>query len=128
MFTFVIMEIRDRIKVIIKVNQLTATSFADEIGVQRSSISHILNGRNKPSLDFIQKVLKKFPRVNPLWLITGEENKESVDTRESHVASASTSFSDPKKKPSTIKPRKGKQVDRIVIFYTDRTFEAYEGS
>ena len=47
-----------------KLNSMTASQFADEIGVQRSSVSHILSGRNKPSLEFIQKVMNRFPKVD----------------------------------------------------------------
>ncbi len=61
----------DRIQLILKVNNLTASRFADEIGVQRSSISHILSGRNMPSLDLIQKVLKRYPEIDPDWLLNG---------------------------------------------------------
>jgi transcriptional regulator with XRE-family HTH domain len=61
----------DRIQLILKVNNLTASRFADEIGVQRSSISHILSGRNMPSLDLIQKILKRFPEINSEWILNG---------------------------------------------------------
>jgi transcriptional regulator with XRE-family HTH domain len=50
---------------------LSATRFAEEIGVQRSSISHILSGRNKPSYDFIVKIMEKYPTIDPAWLLTG---------------------------------------------------------
>lgn len=53
---------------------LTASSFADKINVQRSSISHLLSGRNKPSLDFILKVMESFPEVELLWLLNGKGN------------------------------------------------------
>ena len=46
--------------------------FADKIGVQRSSISHILSGRNKPSLDFILKVTNEFTDVDIYWLLNGK--------------------------------------------------------
>lgn len=61
----------DRILLVLKVKNLTASKFADEIGVQRSSISHILSGRNLPSLDFVQKVLKTYPEINSDWLLNG---------------------------------------------------------
>lgn len=51
---------------------MSPAKFADEIGVQRSSISHILSDRNKPSYDFIQKVLSKFPGISVEWLLTGK--------------------------------------------------------
>ncbi len=62
----------DRIQLILKVQNLTASRFADEIGVQRSSISHILSGRNMPSLDLITKILKRFPEIDSEWLLNGK--------------------------------------------------------
>jgi len=62
----------DRIKKIISDNQLTNSSFADKIGVPRSSISHILSGRNNPSLDLIIKILQSFPEINADFLLRGE--------------------------------------------------------
>lgn len=51
---------------------LNASSFADKIGVQRSSLSHLLSGRNKPSLDFILKILEVFPEVDLYWILDGK--------------------------------------------------------
>ena len=50
----------------------SASSFAEKIGVQRSSISHILSGRNKPSLDFVLKILSMYPEVELYWLMNGK--------------------------------------------------------
>jgi transcriptional regulator with XRE-family HTH domain len=61
-----------RILLILKTKNISASKFADEIGVQRSSISHILSGRNNPSLDFIQKTLIRFPDISPDWILTGK--------------------------------------------------------
>jgi transcriptional regulator with XRE-family HTH domain len=63
---------KDRITLLIKAKNLTAAQFADEIGVQKSSISHILSGRNNASLDFIQKILITYPEVNMDWLMFGK--------------------------------------------------------
>lgn len=61
-----------RIETILDYYNLSASSFADKIGVQRSSLSHLLSGRNKPSLDFILKITEEFPEVNLYWLINGD--------------------------------------------------------
>ncbi len=66
------MEFNDRITKVIEYSKLTPAEFAEEIGVQRSSISHIISGRNKPSLDFITKIKSTFPKFEWDWLITGE--------------------------------------------------------
>jgi len=63
---------KDRIILLIKAKNLTAAQFADEIGVQKSSISHIISGRNNASLDFIQKVLLRYPDVSMDWLMFGK--------------------------------------------------------
>jgi len=62
----------DRIELILKTQNLTPTQFADAIGIQRSSMSHILARRNKPSLDFAMKLLHRFPEINAEWLLTGK--------------------------------------------------------
>lgn len=62
----------ERVQLILKTKNISASKFADEIGVQRSSISHIISGRNNPSLDFIQKILTRFPDINSNWLIFGK--------------------------------------------------------
>jgi len=62
----------DRIKSLLAVKNLTSSQFANEIGVQRSGISHILSGRNKPSLDFVLKILDHYPELSEKWLLKGE--------------------------------------------------------
>ena len=65
-------EIIDRVKKIISANGLTSSSFADKIGVPRSSISHVLSGRNNPSLDLIIKILQSFDRISANYLLSGD--------------------------------------------------------
>jgi transcriptional regulator with XRE-family HTH domain len=61
----------DRILLVLRVKNLSPSKFADEIGIQRSSMSHIMSGRNLPSLDLITKIMNKFPDINPDWLLMG---------------------------------------------------------
>ena len=78
------MEAKDRIQAVISYAELTASEFADEIGVQRSSVSHITSGRNKPSLDFLVKVKERFPDLAWDWLITGQgEMRTNADAEPS---------------------------------------------
>ena len=65
-------KIIDRIKRIISDSGLSNSSFADKIGVPRSSISHILSGRNNPSLDLIIKILRNFDDINADFLLKGD--------------------------------------------------------
>lgn len=61
-----------RLEIILEYYGLNASSFADKIGVQRSSLSHLLSGRNKPSLDFILKIMDVFPEVDLYWILNGK--------------------------------------------------------
>lgn len=63
---------KERLEKFIRTEGLTPSRFAEIMGVQPSSISHILSGRNKPSFDFIEKMLLRFPKVNPDWLLVGK--------------------------------------------------------
>jgi transcriptional regulator with XRE-family HTH domain len=62
----------NRIQLILKAKNLSPSQFADQISVQRSGVSHILSGRNNPSLDFILKVLKTYPEIDADWLLFGK--------------------------------------------------------
>ena len=70
-----------RMEEVRKNHQLTAASFATKIGVQRSAISHILSGRNKPSLEFLMKIHDSFDEVNLEWLILGKSSPLSQDQK-----------------------------------------------
>lgn len=78
-----------RLEIILDYYSLNASSFADKIGVQRSSLSHLLSGRNKPSLDFILKILEVFPEVDLYWILNGKgtfpKNAIAVEKRENEV-------------------------------------------
>ncbi|OXA90953.1 helix-turn-helix domain-containing protein [Flavobacterium hercynium] len=73
-----------RLEIILDYYSLNASTFADKIGVQRSSMSHLLSGRNKPSLDFVLKILDVFPDVDLYWILNG---KGSFPKREEEIES-----------------------------------------
>ncbi|WP_324027573.1 helix-turn-helix transcriptional regulator [Maribacter sp. BPC-D8] len=112
-----------RLKTILAHNELSYAAFADLIQVQRSSISHLLNGRNKPSLEFIIKVDQAFAEVDLQWLLYGtgtfpqtETNptpkpKDTKDTKEAQV--------------NVTNKMNEKNLERIIMFYTDGTFKTY---
>ena len=62
---------QDRLQEILKRERLTPARFAELVGVQRSSVSHIISGRNKPSLEFLRKIMTAFEHISPDWLISG---------------------------------------------------------
>ena len=61
----------ERLKLFLAMEGLSPSQFADKLGVQRSGVSHLLSGRNKPSFEFISKMLVAYPKLNPDWLIMG---------------------------------------------------------
>lgn len=138
-----------RLETIFDYYGLTASLFAEKINVQRSSISHLLSGRNKPSLDFILKVIENFPEVDLLWLLNGkgsfpkgengfvekttflpEENTKQVNDLFSQETTAietriekslTTQKIHTEATPISTEPT----IERIVIFYSDGTFKNY---
>ncbi len=90
-----------RIKKWLDLNNQKASELAKNIGVNRATISHILSGRNKPSIDFLEKLLHVYPNINANWLITGVgsinlENSDSISER---------------------------NLSKVVVFYNDNTFD-----
>ena len=109
-----------RLERILKYYGLSASGFADSIGVQRSSISHLLSDRNKPSLEFVLKVVKKYPEVNLYWLLNG---KGSFPARPAPSPMPEQS----EKKVQKIVSGK-KSIKRIIVLYDDGSFESYDGA
>ena len=160
---------KQRLQTLLAAEKIASSKFADIIGVNRSSISHLLSGRNNPSLDFLQKVLVKFPNINPDWLLLGqgsmyrnnikiedkttqnnpvlfedkrEFNKEVSKEEPVNNITESKIEDTPSIKPqplnessndNEIKPEipinnnnlSPKQLQRIIFFYTDGTFDVY---
>jgi transcriptional regulator with XRE-family HTH domain len=112
------MEIKDRIYIIIKDNHLSPSSFADKINANRSSISHVLSGRNKPSLDLLEKIVLNFPNVNSYWLLTGVTNVNPVNS----ILKQEDVIYDKDKIKSIVNR---KEIVKIVEFYNDNTYSIY---
>ncbi|MDD2346131.1 MAG: helix-turn-helix transcriptional regulator, partial [Bacteroidales bacterium] len=62
----------ERINKIIEEKQMSTTQFADYINIQRPTMSHIISGRNNPSLDIVMKILTAFPDIDSDWLMFGD--------------------------------------------------------
>ncbi len=118
-----------RLEKVIEFYSETASSFAEKIGVQRSSISHILSGRNKPSLDFVLKVLSEFPEVELYWLLNGKGSFPSAPlSEEKQVRTKNSETSTSEKGSASFPTSSDKSIERIVIFYKDGTFKNFEHS
>lgn len=130
-----------RLEKIMEYYEVNAAALAEAIDFNRSTISHLLSGRNKPSLEFVMKVLQKFPEVDMDWLVLGKgqfpttpsqrkiepekvvsKNQKIVENRPLDLFS---NISEASPKSETGRDR-GKEIERIVIFYTDGTFKRYE--
>lgn len=106
----------------------SASSFAEKIGVQRSSISHILSGRNKPSLEFILKILSSFPEVELYWLINGKgvfpsPKTSDLKNKQSFIPSTSNLKVETELNEELVND---KSIERIVIFYSDGSFKNFQ--
>ena len=104
-----------RIQNIIEKYCLSPNAFAQEIDVNRSTISHILSGRNKPSIDVLQKILKRFSKISASWLLMGRGDMFASDS----ISQVPKTASEQSVTPS-------KDVDKIVVFYSDNSFEEYK--
>lgn len=126
---------KNRIQHYMDYKSITAGELAGMLDVQRSNISHILNGRNKPGAAFIEKLLLSFPDLNARWLLTGEGEmveKKVIPTIKNEIVEKVKKIDEPKKvveepvKEEPPKPKKEeKPVSKIVLLYADGTFEDY---
>ncbi|HEX8576764.1 MAG TPA: helix-turn-helix transcriptional regulator [Flavobacterium sp.] len=135
-----------RLEYLLDYYSMSASLFADKIGVQRSSISHLLSGRNKPSLDFVMKIMDVFPDINLYWILNGKgdflkinEKKELPATPpppapeidfDAHENSEKKIVPETEKGPHVpariVQDTNNKnEIYKIVIFYKDGTFKAF---
>lgn len=141
---------REKLLVFMKNEDLTSSRLAELLGIQPSGISHILAGRNKPSFDLVQKILRRFPRVNPDWLLLDSEQMYRDQPAENSQPSENALFSngtptvqENEKNSEQIKSPEQNQISaatammnpdsqihgavkRIIVLFEDRTFESYE--
>lgn len=138
-----------RLEILLDYYGLSASVFADKMGVQRSGLSHLMSGRNKPSLDFVMKIVENFPEVDMYWLLNGDgifPKKENAGKQIPEPVPPSPSLQKnentaidlfsaeesnniieevlPEKK-AAVKSSENSNIEKIVIFYTDGTFKSY---
>mgnify|MGYP006157494795 CR=1 FL=1 len=112
--------------------QLSASAFADKIGVQRSSLSHLLSGRNKPSLEFVIKITEAFPEVDLYWFLFNKGSFPKSNSTENISMNETISLkkSEEINKTEATKPDKVNflnqdDIEKIVVFYKNGTFKTY---
>jgi transcriptional regulator with XRE-family HTH domain len=123
----------ERFKILLEQLHLSPSEFADKIGVQRSSISHIISGRNKPSIDFLEKILNVFPDIDLTWLITGRISLQKDEISEQpgqgfdiFQQPNTPVIRDENKKPPT--PADIEELEQIIFVYTNNTFRILKSS
>lgn len=134
------MELSERILEILEKSGLTPSEFADKIEVQRSAISHITSGRNKPSLEFLIKIKNVFPEIDTEWLFLGTQKEAEIHQPISNSTLSPTLFDleelDEKKikEENIIEINKNttesiskdsKKIKKVVLFYEDGTFDDF---
>jgi len=132
-------DLEKRLILLIKQMGLNNAQFADAIDVQRSSISHILSGRNKPSFDFLRKIFIKYPEINADWLIMGRGNmfeKENssveqpvVDNNERILGDSkqlltedAINVTDVTEKSLKSTENRPEAITKVLVLHTDGTF------
>ena len=120
-------EFADRLTNIMRFYQLSASAFADKIQVPRSSISHLLSGRNKPSLDFVLKVVKEFDDVELYWLLNGKGTFPKDDSPTPASDNLTPNHHKKESSPQILDTHslRSKKIERIVMFFEDGTFKEY---
>ena len=122
----------ERLEFLMENNQLNATAFAEKIGVQRSSVSHILSKRNKPSLEFMLKIYEHFEEVNLEWLILGNQNiplppppKDTNETLEMDLIQENQKKEIVQNMQAFDGVQKNEEVSQIIQLYKDGSFRTY---
>lgn len=133
---------RERIMQVMTQKGLTSSQFAEAVGIQRAAMSHITSGRNNPSLDVMKKILERFPDISPDWLllekgpmmrgtqptvVPPETNAPAPSLFVDHPPLPSPPESPASSTPELPEPSKiiAREVDRILLFYSDGTFESF---
>ena len=122
---------KERIQQFIDTKGISAGELATLLEVQRSNISHILNGRNKPGASLLEKMLTVFPDLNARWLLTGEGNMMEKNVFSESNTPETQSVNQTKGKTNSENNIRNnsvsnKKIDRVVLFFTDGTFVSYE--
>lgn len=128
-------EFIQRLDQIMKYYDLTATALAEKIDFNRSSISHLISGRNNPSLEFVIKILENFPEVNWKWLIHGKgdfpntidglKNPSAIPPKTPQLPDL---FSQEVPQSTGEVSNDNSSIERIVVFYRNGTFKSYQSS
>ncbi len=116
-------DIAKRLKQIISHTGITSAEFSENLKVQKSSISHLLSGRNKPSFDFISKLNEKYPEINLRWFITGKGNMLQAEIRQESKEKPMLPPENVLQKIHEVTNVNRSNVESIIYIYDDNTFK-----
>jgi len=125
-------EFIDRLQELMAQKQLSAAAFASQIGVQRSSVSHILAQRNKPSLEFVLKIHDAFDDVDLAWLLLGEKTATSKSPIPSQTTTNSSNTTDFKmdtpdliESAAPLTKENPLEIEAVITLFKDGRFKKY---
>ncbi len=125
------MLIQDRVRLIMQTNNETSSSFADKIGIKRSNLSHVISGRNKPSLDFLEKIINHYPNVNASWLVTGKTRSGDFEGNDTNVKSFNKEVGpvkDDSRVNREIQEFTENEIEKVIVFYRNGKIKEYNYS
>lgn len=156
------MDINEKIREFIIYKDLQPSKLADELGISRPMMSHVLSGRNKPNIEIVMKILSKYPDLNPEWLngnapnmfregasqesylqenrqenkyitptiqpnstqnlFNNHNNQQEIEEEKTEKVKLQENNEVQQKKS---KRSEGKTIEKIIVFYTDKSFDTY---
>ena len=115
-----------RLQQFLEVEKLSPARLADSLGIQRSGISHILSGRNKPSYEFINNFLTRYPQIDATWLITGKGKMYKEDFTPYSPDEIDFSPKNESESPTlSLDTGDIKLAKKITVYYSDESFQDF---
>lgn len=137
---------KEKLRSLLEAEKIKPSLLAEQLDINPAAISHLLAGRNKPGFELLQKLLRRFPNLNPDWLLLDAPDMYRCDRNDSpastpqpsseHQNSTTTTLSSKTQTPKQAEPeldfslppapaRQAASIEKIVIFYDDRTFDVF---
>lgn len=139
---------KERIIKIMECERMVQAQFASAIGIQRAAMSHIISGRNNPSLDVMTKILHRYPQINPDWLLLGKgemlrDNTPAMEPadniakippqiqvvpegyQELPFQESRKELDNSEKTWAVSVEKSSKTVSKIMVFYSDNTYDTF---
>lgn len=129
-------DVLDRLKEIMEREGISPSALADSVNISRPLLSHVLSGRNKPSLQLVFKVLENYPEYSADWLLFGKEAEIKKPDEENYSSSPPATPKFPLSEPFISSPdrisgkiessEQNNEIEKIIVFYRNKTFDVYK--